>query len=72
MLWCDQFKESSYKDLGTYGKAQKIINMSFKYLFCCEDAEEHYAHFQYCHTVGAIVSTIDRPVIGLCSMSRCE
>ena len=49
MLWCDQFKESSYKDLGTYGKAQKIINMSFKYLFCCEDAEEHYAHFQYCH-----------------------
>lgn len=49
MLWCDQFKESSYKDLGTYGKAQKIINMSFKYLFCCEDAEEHHAHFQYCH-----------------------
>lgn len=23
-------------------------------------------------TVGAIVSTIDRPVIGLCSTSRCE
>ena len=48
MLWCTQFTESS-KDLGTYGKAQKIINMSFKYLFCCEDAKEHYAHFQYCH-----------------------
>lgn len=48
MLWCTQFTESR-KDLGTYGKAQKIINMSFKYLFCCEDAKEHYAHFQYCH-----------------------
>jgi hypothetical protein len=48
MLWCIQFTESR-KDLGTYGKAQKIINMSFKYLFCCEDAKEHYAHFQYCH-----------------------
>ena len=44
MLWCIQFTESR-KDLGTYGKAQKIINMSFKYLFCCEDAKEHYAHF---------------------------
>lgn len=30
-----------------YGKAQKIINMTFKYLFCFEDASAE--HFQFCH-----------------------
>lgn len=30
-----------------YGKAQKIVNMSFKYLYCFDDAPEEY--FKYCH-----------------------
>lgn len=46
-IWCDAFKGSN---LGTYGKAQKIVNMTFKYLYCCDDfrttKEEHFA---YCH-----------------------
>lgn len=46
MLWCEQFKGN---DLGTYGKAQKIINMTFKYLFCCKSAERNRAYFKYCH-----------------------
>lgn len=53
-IWHDEFKQS-YPLIATYGKAQKIINMSFKYLFCCDDApgmiiNSHYEkHFRYCH-----------------------
>lgn len=34
-----------------FGKAQKIVNMSFKYLFCFDDSqkEEYADKFQYCH-----------------------
>lgn len=32
-----------------YGKAQKIVNMAFKYLYCFDDACEHDAWFEYCH-----------------------
>ncbi|MEE0707043.1 MAG: hypothetical protein UCH28_11770 [Adlercreutzia sp.] len=32
-----------------YGKAQKIVNMTFKYLYCFDDACEHDAWFEYCH-----------------------
>lgn len=32
-----------------YGKAQKIVNMTFKYLFCYVDADSYIGHFQYCH-----------------------
>lgn len=32
-----------------YGKAQKIVNMTFKYLFCYADADSYRGHFQYCH-----------------------
>lgn len=32
-----------------YGKAQKIVNMTFKYLFCYVDADRYIGHFQYCH-----------------------
>lgn len=32
-----------------FGKAQKIVNMSFKYLFCFDDAEDKKQWFQYCH-----------------------
>ena len=44
--WCDSF---SGTDIGTYGKAQKIVNMSFKYLRCCDDASEYSDHFRFCH-----------------------
>ncbi len=34
----------------TVGQAQKIINMSFKYLMCCSDLRENkLAHFSWCH-----------------------
>ena len=39
------FKKINY-DI-EYGKAQKIVNMSFKYLYCFDDAPEEY--FKYCH-----------------------
>ena len=32
-----------------YGKAQKIVNMTFKYLFCYVDADSYIGHFRYCH-----------------------
>lgn len=33
----------------TYGKAQKIINMTFKYLYCFDDAAEYAERFEPCH-----------------------
>ena len=45
--WCKEFK--SLGKLGTYGKAQKIVNMSFKYLYCRNDADKRKDHFKYCH-----------------------
>ena len=32
-----------------YGQAQKIVNMAFKYLYCCKDIKENYNYFKYCH-----------------------
>lgn len=32
-----------------YGKAQKIVNMTFKYLFCFDDAEKYEVKFEACH-----------------------
>ena len=32
-----------------YGKAQKIVNMTFKYLFCFDDAENYAKKFDVCH-----------------------
>ena len=32
-----------------YGKAQKIVNMTFKYLFCFDDAKNHAEKFDVCH-----------------------
>lgn len=45
-IWCTEFRGS---EIGTYGKAQKIINMAFKYLRCCEDPKGHPDHFKFCH-----------------------
>ena len=33
----------------TYGKAQKIVNMTFKNMYCLEDAEKKEEHFKFCH-----------------------
>ena len=32
-----------------FGKAQKVINMTFKYLYCFNDAEEYEDYFKFCH-----------------------
>ena len=32
-----------------YGKAQKIVNMSFKYLFCLNDSQKYATKFRECH-----------------------
>lgn len=40
----------------TYGKAQKIVNMLFKYLYCFDYAEGYIAKFAPCHmTIDAII-----------------
>lgn len=34
----------------TIGQTQKILNMAFKYLYCCEDIRNQYTeHFRWCH-----------------------
>ncbi len=33
----------------TYGKAQKIVNMTFKYLYCFDDAYKYIDRFAPCH-----------------------
>ena len=38
---------SDYKCDLKYGQAQKIVNMAFKYLYCCKGIDEKY--FEYCH-----------------------
>lgn len=46
-IWTSEFNNTN---LGAYGKAQKIINMTFKYLYCFYHTKKEYeAHFNYCH-----------------------
>lgn len=45
--WINSFEGGS--SLGTYGKAQKIVNMTFKYLYCCTNIDNFENHFKYCH-----------------------
>lgn len=40
--------KDKYKPI-TYGKAQKVVNMTFKYLSTCDNADEYEERFQYCH-----------------------
>lgn len=49
--WCEEFRKGCKKAgfNATVGKAQKVINMAFKYFYCCQDADEHKHAFQYCH-----------------------
>lgn len=49
--WYDSLLSRSTMNLPlTTGQAQKVINMSFKYLMCCEDIrKDKLAHFTWCH-----------------------
>ena len=55
--WCKMLKTSYNRyfieEKLTYGQAQKIINMAFKYLYCIfaekEELEEKKGKFKYCH-----------------------
>ncbi len=41
-------KDETYS--ATYGQAQKVVNMTFKYLYCLDDAIAKYdEHFRFCH-----------------------
>ena len=45
----DQLKKDGYNST-TYGQAQKVVNMTFKYLYCLPDATTTYnEYFEYCH-----------------------
>ena len=49
---CDKisqtFKAHTGMDL-PFGKAQKLVNISFKYAFCLNDADQYLSKFQRCH-----------------------
>lgn len=46
---CEDFlKRFRLKD-NKYGKAQKVINMTFKYIYCLEGAKEREDYFRFCH-----------------------
>lgn len=47
LAFCEQIKELYGKI--PYGKAQKIVNMSFKYLFILNDSQKYVAKFKNCH-----------------------
>ena len=49
--WYDSLLSNSTTNIPlTVGQAQKIINMSFKYLFCCADIRNNkMSHFSWCH-----------------------
>lgn len=44
----NELKKLGYDDI-SYGKAQKIINMTFKYLYCLKNTEKYEKIFQNCH-----------------------
>ena len=46
--WCKAFENNGkLTEHGNYGKAQKIVNMAFKYLYCYYSEEREF--FRYCH-----------------------
>ena len=50
---CEKWTGKFDDQLAFYGKAQKIVNMAFKYLYCCADADDYSKkendYFKYCH-----------------------
>ena len=49
MRFVKAIKEKGIRQNISYGKAQKILNMTFKNLYCLEDAKEKQTHFAFCH-----------------------
>ncbi len=50
--WCEDFisdMKEFYDYDARYGQAQKVVNMAFKYLYCCEGAEKYKDKFDKCH-----------------------
>ena len=47
-LICDFSSKNKNADI-SYGQAQKIINMAFKYLYCCKCDDEMKERFDACH-----------------------
>lgn len=49
--FCEKFivelRDNGY--IASYGQAQKVVNMAFKYLYCCEGAEKYKDKFANCH-----------------------
>ena len=48
--WCNSFiadLRDCYDYRARYGHAQKVVNMAFKYLYCCEGADR--SRFEECH-----------------------
>jgi hypothetical protein len=50
-LFSDSIKEANIRSVVPYGKAQKIVNMAMKTIYCLEGAEEKNSagYFTYCH-----------------------
>ena len=50
-IFCDSIKEAEIRSIVPYGKAQKIVNMTMKTIYCLEGAEAKNAagYFTYCH-----------------------
>lgn len=50
-IWTGKLSDNEH--LSTYGMAQKVVNMAFKYLYCCADADNYAKddnnYFKYCH-----------------------
>lgn len=48
---CDEFLKTfnRYYESLAYGKAQKIVNMTFKGIYCLKGAEQKEEYFKYCH-----------------------
>ena len=51
--WCDNWSGNEKMKYGNYGTAQKIVNMSFKYLYCWESKciKKVTDDFSKCHMV---------------------
>ena len=48
-IFLASLSQSGYND-ATYGQAQKVVNMTFKYLYCLDNAITDYNdYFEYCH-----------------------
>ena len=48
--WCEQLIKKFKPYEITYGQAQKIVNMTFKYLYCLDDANTLFNdYFKQCH-----------------------